>query len=128
MTDPEFEAASERVNGILDRWIALLALGHWTINRDLRRQDKPDFRDDGSSSEVARCHVNWQYEDATITVWLPEAHEYTDERLEWVMVHELMHIVLNEMREDRKNILHEERVATVLAKALIRARTVQGGA
>lgn len=44
----------------------------------------------------------------------------SDEEIEYVVVHELMHVFLNEMREQGQQ--HEERVATLLAKAFLWVR------
>lgn len=126
MTDAEYEATKARIDAMLDRWIPLLGLVDWHIYREYRRQDSDDLRRMDGNTEVARCHVIWEYEEIGMSWWLPLIfeEEWTDERLEPVVVHELMHIVVREMREDakRKGILHEERVSTRLARAFVRTR------
>lgn len=63
------------------------------------------------------CTVEWKYQTARI-VFCPRAMRHlTPEEIEATVVHEIMHIFLNEMRED--GIDHEERAATQLQKAFM---------
>lgn len=64
---------------------------------------------------VGLCEVDWKYLTAYVTIY-PKAITHLDHKgIEKVVLHELMHILINEMRE--KDIHHEERVATQLQKA-----------
>jgi hypothetical protein len=121
MTDAEFEAAKARVHGFAERWTPLLGLDDWDISWEYNREP-PD-----KEREIAHCAVDWEYEQATVTWSITELlnDECDDEKLERIVVHELAHIILREMREDTKTkINHEERVATRLSKAFIRTREV----
>ena len=121
MTDAEYEAAKARFDALAARWVPLLGLTDWHITWDYRRQDANDFRTD-NPDEIAKAHVIWTYLSAIVTIWLPGFEDLSDARREFIFVHELMHLVLNEMREDQgqDTIQHEERVATVLAQAFLR--------
>lgn len=69
---------------------------------------------------VGKCDTDWRYHETTITFALHKMRNFDKERIEQTVVHELMHIFLNEMRED--GIDHEERVATNLQKAFFWVR------
>jgi len=75
----------------------------------------------GISPEAsASCDTNWRYQESTISVskkWLTKLSKYDIEKM---IVHELMHVLINEMREE--GIDHEERVATNLQKAFFWVR------
>jgi hypothetical protein len=123
MTDAEFEAQKARIERLFDRWIPLLGLSDWHIDRDYRRQDADDLFDRASGEiEDARCAVAWQYMGAVITIWLQHWTEYDDGPAEVRIVHELMHIMVNEMRPPKGKgcTAQEEHVCTTLAKAFIR--------
>lgn len=66
---------------------------------------------------AAICDTKWQYEESAVTFNLKQLRKLNDKEIEEVVVHELMHIFLNEMRE--KGIKHEEHTATRLQHAFI---------
>jgi hypothetical protein len=119
MTDAEFDEERARIMRFADKWTPLLGLDDWDISWEFHRE--PDTTD---AKEMAYCGVQWQYEAAVIRwcVFEVYAHALNDDALERVVVHEMMHILLHEMREDanRPDIAHEERVATRLTKAFVR--------
>jgi hypothetical protein len=120
VTDAEFEAAVARIGRIRERWQEPLGLDDWRVTWKFEREHSEELKD-----VVANCNVSWEYEMATVTWFIPQVLncEFDDDDLEQIVVHEIMHILLNEMREDtKKRINHEERVATRLAKAFIRTR------
>ena len=69
---------------------------------------------------IAICDCKWQYMEAVVTVNLNMIADCNEEEIERVIVHELMHVFLNEMRES--GIKHEERVAETLCKAFMWVR------
>ncbi|NMC33981.1 MAG: hypothetical protein GYA36_16185 [Veillonellaceae bacterium] len=74
---------------------------------------------DCTTDTLAVCHTKWQYMTATMEVNLDKLEEQKDSTIEFCAVHELMHVFLNEMREE--GIEHEERVATFLARSFMLA-------
>lgn len=129
MTDAEFEAAKARVEALRILWTPLLGLADWDIDFAYRRQDSDDLHDGDGQRSFAFTSVDWKYEHGTITAFLPEIidSQWSDEHLAYVIVHEFMHVLLHEMRDDGKTegIRHEEHVATRLAKAFIRTLAAQ---
>jgi predicted SprT family Zn-dependent metalloprotease len=63
----------------------------------------------------ANCTAHWMYLTARIQVNLLALEYIDNDDLEDVAVHELCHILVNEMREGELH--HEERVVTWLTKA-----------
>ena len=126
MIDAEFETQKSRIASLEQYWCDALGLvPTWTIRtryvRDGYVSPNPDAQDKGSG--VADCSVNWQYQDAVISWNMPEITLLDDEELDRTVCHEVMHILLNEMREGAEtNLNHEERVATGFQRALFSLR------
>jgi hypothetical protein len=71
-----------------------------------------------SKGAAACCKAKWEYRHATIR-FAVETVEAMDEReLDECVVHELMHCLLNELREEDFDLKHEERVTTDLTCAV----------
>ena len=117
LTDAERDAQRERVKALFERWIGLIGLDRWKIKISYLAEG-PIEGDDGSFA-LMTCTARWEYRKATITVALSECPALPDDELEQIVVHELMHIFLSEMREKDEDLKHEERVATMLAEGLI---------
>lgn len=69
--------------------------------------------------------ASWEYKTAGITVNLLAVRDLDDSLLENCWVHELAHVLVNEMRAEPRtaeSTAHEERVCTLIADALIWAR------
>ena len=126
MTDAEYAELKARLQLLAAKWHAVLGLKDWHVKYRYCRTGLPPRgldTPDTSTVALARARVSWQYLDAEISFDMPLAAELDDKRLEWVFVHECMHVLINEMRwqdhGDADNLDHEERVATVLARSFI---------
>lgn len=64
---------------------------------------------------AATCTASWEYRQAQITFNMPLLAAKKEEEIEEIIVHEMVHVLVNEMRE--KGIKHEERVVTELTWA-----------
>ncbi len=125
MNDEAYEQLKARLQELIAKWHATLGLKDWQVDYVYCRDGLP--RDDGPQSDtartvLARARVSWQYLDAGISFDMPRLAEVAPEKLEWIFVHECMHVVVNEMRwqdADNDNLDHEERVATLLARSFI---------
>ena len=112
-------------SGYIDKWVKKTWLGWWSIEVEYYSAHEY-FKERGLSEDsLAVCHTNWQYMTATIRVNSDKLEEQKEEDIELIVLHELMHVFLNEMRSDEgtNGIEHEERVATVLAKSFLLAGT-----
>jgi len=132
VNDAEYEAQKARVEALFERWVGTIGLGWWRIQYVWHREESRDTDIDKDDVCMMDCRADWRYLHATINVYLPSIAEVDDtDYLEYLVVHELMHIFLCELRdrketddddEDTAASDHEERVATVLAKAMLWAR------
>jgi len=115
-----FKKQRARVRRYFTWWIPRLALGAWSI--DVLYQRRRDYRQehDASANSAMTTYVDWRYLDAAIYVNVSRVHGMSDTELERAVVHELCHLMVNELRQacgrDDAND-HEERVVSHLAKA-----------
>lgn len=117
MNDAEFERQKQRVLQQTDWWIPAIGLRWWKVHLEWLREEKDSDR--GPGAVAAECDADWRYCEATIRWFLPAIAAADDEELEYIVVHELMHIFLNEMRQAEDLQAHEERVATHLANGFL---------
>lgn len=119
-----WEVQRERVKGLATKWVRRLGLGWWV---------RVEFRYYTSKEECERrfglgagaggrevlmaAMVDWRYLEAVVTCNLRAMEQVKDEELEVYFVHELMHVLLNELEVSDPD--HEERVATWLALAFL---------
>lgn len=90
-------------------WVHWTGLGYWHIGIVFKEKCKEN------PYRCGYCEVNWKYLVSTVTFYIKPLKSQSPATIERVVIHELMHILLNEMRA--KGIDHEERVATQLQKA-----------
>ncbi len=127
MTDYDHEAQRERIETVYQKWRPILGLDSWEVTR--RYNDGAFIEADGRPSEDASAStsVRWEYQHASIDFNLRLTADMDDDHLEYVVIHECMHILTNEMRSlctkgHRIAIKHEERVCTMLAWAFMRTQ------
>lgn len=103
-----------KLDKLVARWVGDLWLGQWQIDTVWcwNGIDAPDE----NTTVNAECSADWRYLRATVRFNIPACSELNDEKLEGIVVHELLHCVVNEMRE--KEIKHEERVVSSLQRAM----------
>ena len=102
------------------KWVKKTWLGWWKI--DILYYSGYEFLkldEHYSIDTVASVDTDWKYMTAKIKVNSEKLETLPKKEIEAVVVHELMHVLLNEMREE--GIEHEERVATILARSFLLA-------
>ena len=105
-------------NSLVKKWVKKTWLGWWTT--EVVFKDAIDYQSNSEfncENSLAYCDTSWAYMHAKIIVNSTLLEKMDTDTLEFIVVHELMHIILNEMREE--GIEHEERVATVLANSFL---------
>ncbi len=111
----------EQVKTAFAKWIPRLGLAWHDI--EIVYYDDPQeiinrFRIIDTGEMVpATVTAQWMYADAKISINLPAFEFIESFNIERVVVHELCHILVNEMREGELH--HEERVVTGLTKAFL---------
>lgn len=119
---PVHDALWERISRIFTYWTDLLDMNwlHLVL-----------YRSDSSHPEVSWCAAEtegrWQYRSAKITVYLPSLANHTDEEIEGVLVHEIVHVLIDPMESlmKTKDTSQCELAVENMALALIAAH--QGG-
>jgi len=103
---------------LAQEWIERTWLGWWKIDVVFYgRKEYCKLMKGLDRYSVALCSTQWEYMQARLSVNSYALKNCSKDEIEYVVVHELMHVFLNEARE--KGIEHEERVATFLAKSFI---------
>lgn len=126
-TDRAFQREQRRITRFVKKWRQTLGLNQWRIEHTYH--DGP-FDVDGStkSGAVGACTAHWEYQTAHLEFDVSELANYDDERVEEVVIHELMHAMVNEMRlqnlptgwtRDAGDAAHEEHVVTMLTNAIL---------
>lgn len=109
----------KKIRRYAKRWIMHTGLNYGHI--DLVYKDHFFSQDEAENSPCfAYCSTSWKYQESSISFSLEAMKDCPDKQIEAIVVHELMHIFLNEMRAG--GVEHEERVATCLQKAFVWAR------
>ena len=115
------ERARALVESSLKKWLKPLGLLWWDLtvcfyddHNDIAQVFKTDA---DSTTVVAKTYVSWQYGTANVHFNLIALVGMTADKVERIVVHELVHILINEMNEQEQH--HEERVVTGLTKAFL---------
>ena len=110
----------EQIKKLCNTWIYRLGLKWWEVTLNFVT-DKTEaykmFGYDQESIVMARSYPDWRYMTCTIYFNIPAMKSKTEDEIEKIIIHELCHALVNEMREG--HIDHEERVVTTLTKAFL---------
>ncbi|MGI6207108.1 MAG: hypothetical protein ACOYEW_02745 [Anaerolineae bacterium] len=117
MTAEERDTQRQRVERLARTWITALGLGYWNIRHAYYGEENRDRFSRHEGEALMTVQPDWRYLTATIDINLELVSQISDPELEMHYVHELAHVFLDEMRE--QDPAHEERVATMLARAFI---------
>jgi len=104
------------------KWKQKLFLGMWNIDFNVRSYLTGDINSE--FHEVARCSTKWNYYTAALDFSHVMLASMKDAEIERVVLHELLHIVVNEMREN--GIDHEERVVSHLTMIFAHEENLYG--
>ena len=119
MTDADVEIYRTLITNLARKWIPLLQLESWKIEFILTRSHLRE-KDGGMGwPTMAETSSHYAYKQAAIEWFLPALEDEDDDSIEQSFVHELAHIVLEEMHYWTLDHTHEESVATHLARAFL---------
>jgi hypothetical protein len=97
------------------KWRGKLWLGMWRIeNYYYDNLPKTEHSRDGADI-VGSCHTDWRYLTADIDYGLKPMMTMTDNQIERIVLHELCHILVNQMESPSYD--NEERVVSHIATA-----------
>jgi hypothetical protein len=126
LTDKQLKSQQKRVLKLVERWRKPLGLFLWRILVACEDGESVEASGDAEVTTYFSVVSNWRYCQAEITAWLPSIATLPDDLVEEYLVHELCHVLVNEMRppdgQSEADRAHEERVVTQLAGAFVRTR------
>lgn len=105
------------IDRLIRYWLPALGLEDWKINVDYTGAHHPENQD-----VLARIIPMWEYQSAHLEFYLLPLAKYDEAYLESVVVHELCHALVCQMRTKKSRTADEERVVTGLAKAFLRTK------
>jgi Zn-dependent protease with chaperone function len=110
----------KRVKAAVEKWLQPLGLEWWDV-KIVYYSNPTDivriFASDEFLVVPAKTWADWRYGTAEVAVNLPAFDEIDKDKVETVILHELIHVLVNEMRT--VGLDHEERVVTGLTKAFL---------
>jgi len=111
--------SKKRLRKAIKIWSYRLGLRWWHVTTVLST-DKELIKDvfgiKKNETVLGRTYANWKYRTAIIYFNVPAFKGFSERKIEQIVVHELMHVLVNEMREG--DIHHEERAVTSLTEAI----------
>lgn len=124
----ELTKYEQLIDSFVAYWVPVLGLDSWSR---ITTHVRPDSHA-GISGTIGEATVNWRYMEANIDFYLGAlvGTNYESERIEYIVLHELCHCLVNEMRDENSTednqhkylIPHEERVVSNLAMSFIRLK------
>jgi hypothetical protein len=118
----ELQNLRDEISRLLQKWSPICNLQDWELE-SLFQADADEVCPDASACVT----VQYGYKTAVFRWRLPRLLARTPkDGLEYVVVHEICHVLVNGMRGamkwDDTDMLHEERTVTELAKCFLRAQ------
>lgn len=97
MSDKEYREQKKRVQKYINKWFRPMGIGWFAVDFVWSRETK-----NGKDCDVAAdADVKWEYRKALITYYLPVIKDIDDSKVENVVIHEFVHILLGGLnRED----------------------------
>jgi len=112
---------NKELNLLVAKWQKRLGLDSWKIEVNIEDLTPHTFALNLTSFSVgASCNTRWEYMIANLKFDEERIKTATVKEITLDVVHELLHIVINEMRNYDDDKLHEERVVTMLTSAFLR--------
>lgn len=122
LSEREAAKQAKRLTKLANKWVDLIGLKQWEISFSISDETLTLGHGSDESEQAAVCWSLWQYLEAGITFSGPFLLQADDDELEAVFLHELMHLHLSELRppedDDDDHVRHEERVTTLLSRAV----------
>ena len=124
MKPAEYRKQKKRVQRSIDRWHTVLGLKWWKVDYvwyDSQKQFAKGLADPTYAHDVAaRTWTDWRYRSATISFSVPKVATMTDDEVENMVIHEMVHVLVGSLsaRGNKEHVAdHAEFVTTSLAHA-----------
>ena len=115
----------KRILKLCEKWLRPLGLLWWERVEFVYFEERESFMHEDGAESVMRTRTMWQYLWAEVEVNLQMCADLADEDLEGAFLHEMAHILVNEMSTGGDG--HEERVCSRLAQVFRWAAQMRKG-
>lgn len=122
-TNPIHDQIWDRCCLIFEEWTELLEMNWWHLS--LTRCDAANDEDPGTAADT---DAKWEYRQARIRVYLPAIANHSDDDIESIIVHELVHVLVSPMEslmKEKDTKLSEAAVENV-ARGLLTTKHTLG--
>lgn len=122
MNDREHARHIKQFDALAEKWKFALFLGNWALITDHFREG--DGKTDAATGKTpaASCSADWRYMHVKLSCNCFEFADMPAHEVERIVIHELLHAVVHEMREWSENddscLPHEERVVSHLTAVI----------
>jgi predicted oxidoreductase len=123
----ERKAQIARIKALAEKWLKPLGLLWWRKIEFVYYEDRGHFKKEGHTESVMITYASWPYLEAVVEVNLYAIAEADDETLEYYFVHEMVHILTDEIVSGKKREDNVERGVTQIARAFLWVAEMIGG-
>jgi len=116
-----------RITALADKWLKPLGLLWWRKIEFVYYEDRGHFKKEDRAESVMITYPSWAYLEATIEVNLYAIAEADDETLEYYFVHEMAHLMTDEIVDGNERKDNVERAVTQIARAFLWVAEMLGG-
>lgn len=106
-----------KLEGFLGYWLEKFSLKEWTYNIDYEALQNED-----NVSINAGIVPQWEYQHFNLKFYLPNIVNHSEYELENVVVHELSHVLVNQMERKNTRRVDIESVVTTLARIFLKVK------
>lgn len=126
LTEKQTEKVAKRIKRLVIEWIPIFGLDHWSLDVVLAEkvQDKRAGPTPAGRLAVASAQVDWAYQEALLRFTAAPLHKIDQDELTSIVVHELAHLHLDEMRfatDTPEGVAHEEHTTVNFTGTILRA-------
>jgi hypothetical protein len=121
LTEKEKQSLTSKIEKLLAKWMPILGITTNWRKVDIKILDESGGDGSDGSKKLAECWQNWPYKIATINFYLRSMHEENDDEVENVVVHELCHLLVGMLVEDKTDVKLMESTVVSITSAVISA-------
>jgi hypothetical protein len=127
MTQRQIEKQQRRIKKYVERWLRILGLDWWKITVEISDDMCVDAAYGGSVNPDAGTSADWRYQHAHLTFKETSLIEISEEDLENIVLHELLHARMDQLWDktegvNRTQLFQEENLVSQLTSSFLMLR------